>query len=378
MRGWRPLDSGAVILEASSSTSPASHSLFPLCLRCAPGVQNFLMDWAALSSVPVIPRVAAWRSIVLSSPFLSMGFLSSLGSRRGATAISTSHAGVRLRYQRLQTLRRPCYRLLRHRSVRVVGTCCTRPWCQGACVRSEQLATLFSQTVCPEQLTSDPPCVGIKKQWVVKVAMDAWLATAGLRGGQVLEVSSRTFTASHPLLPSGSAVPQGPVQRDGLGSSVVSPCYAVSGGMIKYLVIFTYFVPTPRGVAASFLASCRGSGFDIAASLLPVVAAPVFCATPPCLHPSRRDLLHSALSSRALVSGRRRPPPSHPSSHVGLTRRIGGALGCVHRVGLDGWQTPVPRGVNTGGGASSSTSSANHHMCLPPTVVAMSPLGPGC
>ena len=26
-------------------------------------------------------------------------------------------AGVRLRYQRLQTLRRPCYRLLRHRSV---------------------------------------------------------------------------------------------------------------------------------------------------------------------------------------------------------------------------------------------------------------------
>ena len=45
--------------------------------------------------------------------------------------------GVRLRYQRLQTLRRPCYRLLRHRSVKVVGTCCTRPWCQGACVRSE-------------------------------------------------------------------------------------------------------------------------------------------------------------------------------------------------------------------------------------------------
>ena len=63
-----------------------------------------------------------------------------------------SHAGVRLRHQRLQTLRRPCYRLLRHRSVKVVGTCCTRPWCQGACVRSEQLATVPSRTLCLSSL----------------------------------------------------------------------------------------------------------------------------------------------------------------------------------------------------------------------------------
>ena len=46
------------------------------------------------------------------------------------------------------TLRRPFYRLSRHRSVQIVGTCCTRPWCQGTCVRSEQLATVLSWTVC--------------------------------------------------------------------------------------------------------------------------------------------------------------------------------------------------------------------------------------
>ena len=32
-------------------------------------------------------------------------------------------AGVRLRYQRIQTLRRPCYRLLRHRSMLGSGAC---------------------------------------------------------------------------------------------------------------------------------------------------------------------------------------------------------------------------------------------------------------
>ena len=54
--------------------------------------------------------------------------------------------------------------------------------------------------------------------------MDAWLTTAGLRGGQVLEASSRTFFVSHTLLPSASAGLQGRVHRDGLGSLVVSPC----------------------------------------------------------------------------------------------------------------------------------------------------------
>ena len=81
-------------------------------------------------------------------------------------------AGVRPRYQRLQTLRRPCYRLLRHRSVKVVGTCCTRPWRRCS----------FPNSVL-EQLTGDPPCLEIKKQRVANIVTVAWLATAGLRGG---------------------------------------------------------------------------------------------------------------------------------------------------------------------------------------------------
>ena len=47
------------------------------------------------------------------------------------------------------------------------------------------------------------------------------------------------LAASHTLLPSASADPQGSEHRDGLGSSAVSPCYAVSGGMKKYLPIFS-------------------------------------------------------------------------------------------------------------------------------------------
>ena len=43
-----------------------------------------------------------------------------------------------------------------------------------------------------DQLTDNLPCLGIKKQRVVKVVMDAWLATAGLRGGQILEARTRT------------------------------------------------------------------------------------------------------------------------------------------------------------------------------------------
>ena len=70
---------------------------------------------------------------------------------------------------------------------------------------------------------------GIKKQRVVDVATDARLATAALRGGQVLEARTRTSLPAT-LSSSASADPQGSEHRDGLGSSVVSPCYAVSGG----------------------------------------------------------------------------------------------------------------------------------------------------
>ena len=45
----------------------------------------------------------------------------------------------------------------------------------------------------------------------------AWLATTGLRGGQILEASSSTCSASHTLLPSASAAPQGSRQCEGVG-----------------------------------------------------------------------------------------------------------------------------------------------------------------
>ena len=38
------------------------------------------------------------------------------------------------------------------------------------------------------------------KQRVVDFVTDAWLVTAGLRGGQILEARCSTFAASHILL----------------------------------------------------------------------------------------------------------------------------------------------------------------------------------
>ena len=46
-----------------------------------------------------------------------------------------------------------------------------------------------------------------KKQRVVNIVTVAWLATAGLRGGQILEASTSTCSASQTLLPSASAAP---------------------------------------------------------------------------------------------------------------------------------------------------------------------------
>ena len=46
-----------------------------------------------------------------------------------------------------------------------------------------------------------------KKQRVVNIVTVALPATAGLRGGQILEASSSTYSASHTLLPSASAAP---------------------------------------------------------------------------------------------------------------------------------------------------------------------------
>ena len=77
-----------------------------------------------------------------------------------------------------------------------------------------------------EHLTDDPTCLRIKKQRVVKVAMDAWLVTAGLRGGQILEASTRTSppaTLSSPLPPLIPRVPNIVMDWAALPSVPVTP-----------------------------------------------------------------------------------------------------------------------------------------------------------
>ena len=140
-------------------------------------------------------------------------------SRRGAAALSTPPDVAASLLPVVAAPVRPGCRDLLH-SAMVSGRLCQ--------VRAAR-HSFFPNSVL-EQLTGDPPCLGIKKQRVVNVVTDTWLATAGLRGGQILEARLSTFAASHTPLPSVSADPQGSEHRDGLGSSVVSLCYAVSGG----------------------------------------------------------------------------------------------------------------------------------------------------
>ena len=99
-----------------------------------------------------------------------------------------------------------------------------------------------------------PLFLGSKKHRVVNIVTDAWLATAGLQGGQTLEASSSTCSASHPLLPSASAAPQGPEVRDG-------PCHVLG---------LRFVVPRLCGVP---VASCCGSGKSSDGSSLLTVAA---------------------------------------------------------------------------------------------------------
>ena len=99
--------------------------------------------------------------------------------------------------------------------------------------------------------------LGSKKQRVDNIVTDTWLATAGLRGGQILEESSSTCSASNSLLPSASAAPQGPEVRD-----------------VPFHVLGLRFV-VPR-ICGVPVASCCGSGKSsdvVASSLLTVVAA---------------------------------------------------------------------------------------------------------
>ena len=143
--------------------------------------------------------------------------------------------------------------------------------------------------------------------WVVKVALDAWLATAGLRGGASTGDVLLYLSASHPLLPSASADPQGPVRRDGLSSVVVSPCYAASGGAKMYLVIsspthrevslfVSRTVASRRPFSPAVAAAALGPPFDVAASQRPDVAAPVICTATSSLHLSGPDALGPTVS----------------------------------------------------------------------------------
>ena len=105
-------------------------------------------------------------------------------------------------------LRRHFYRLLRRRSVWVVGTCCTRPWHQGTCVRSEQLATVPSWTV---RLSSSPATLRSGEQDAEgRLGRDGCVAGARQTPGRTNTGGECTyFAASHTLFPSASADLQG-------------------------------------------------------------------------------------------------------------------------------------------------------------------------
>ena len=169
---------GRFILEASSLTSSPATLSSPLP-PLLPRVANFVMDWAAVGRKSLLRRDL--RRSIVSFPLVLAG--ARLRHQR------LSRAGVRLRYQRLLALRRPFHRLLRHRSAWVVGTCCTRPWCQGACVRSEQLATVPSWTVCLSCSPATHRVWGAKKQRVGRdgcVAGDRRTPGRTSTGGELL------------------------------------------------------------------------------------------------------------------------------------------------------------------------------------------------
>ena len=75
---------------------------------------------------------------------------------------------------------------------------------------SSTVASVFTSQQLKDQHPEEVACqlfLEGKKQRVVNIVTVAWLATAGLRGGQILEASSSTCSASHTLLPSASAAP---------------------------------------------------------------------------------------------------------------------------------------------------------------------------
>ena len=82
--------------------------------------------------------------------------------------------------------------------------------------------------------------LGLKKQRVVDVVTDAWQATAGLRGGQVLEARALTCTASHNLSNSASAGPRGPVPRVDLAAEDRKSLFVPLLGIASKLSVFLF------------------------------------------------------------------------------------------------------------------------------------------
>ena len=132
---------------------------------------------------------------------------------------------------------------------------------------------------------------------------DTWLATAGLRGGQILEASFSTFAASHTPLLSASAVSQGFCTSRWTGQlrrkSLL--CRAWRPGEVSFyllqLSLKSFFLHSRAGVRL------RNQRLQtLPASLSPVGAAPVLS--------DGRDLMrpHPVLVQSRQVGAARRCP----------------------------------------------------------------------
>ena len=164
----------------------------------------------------------------LSTPF----------SRRGATALSTP-PGVAAPL--LPVVAAPVclgFRDLLH-SALVSGRLCQ--------VRAAHHCSFLVSVL--ELLTGNLPMLGSKKQRVVKVVMDAWLATAGLRGGQILEARTRTSPPATPLSPLPPLLLRAPKLAIDWAAFVVSPCYAASGGRKNIVLSSSLRKALPKPVA---------------------------------------------------------------------------------------------------------------------------------
>ena len=144
--------------------------------------------------------------------------------------------------------------------------------------------------------------------------------------------SLSTSSANHHIC----VPPIGPVRRDGLGSLVVSPCFDLT---VYEMACFQRSEPLRQPLPSStssrrryFLPSYRSS-HDVAASLLPVVAAPV--------RPGCRDLQSSSPLPDSVLEQLTDDPPC-----LGIKKQ---RVVKVVRDGCVGGDRRTPGRTNTGG-----------------------------